>query len=216
MMQKPDMDKFLFLDIDGVLCNHNMECYTKKMEDKRADFDRDCVKQLGRIIDHTGAYIVLSSVWRIGLELEDIQRIFYLRGFSVSKQIIGKTDKFFYARSGEKVDKLSTNWHSAPRGIEIKEWLEGHLIDFYNRKYGVDYTYCIVDDDEDMLYEQRNNFVKCDEVPGLTKENADEIIRILNNNEPPKIKGHIKSVRKFQPKPVIDKDLLDDDFLDNL
>ena len=66
------------------------------------------------------------------------------------------------------------------RGLEIKKYIEK-----YPDKHNGDEieTYCIIDDDIDMLYEQKDNFVKTDAYyGGLTKEKADEVIRILNND----------------------------------
>lgn len=41
--------------------------------------------------------------------------------------------------------------------------------------------YCILDDDSDMLYDQRNNFVQTNAYgSGLTKRLANKVIRILN------------------------------------
>lgn len=45
-------------------------------------------------------------------------------------------------------------------------------------------SYCIIDDNIDMLYEQKDNFVNCDAYcGGLTKEKADEVIKILNKKQ---------------------------------
>ena len=41
--------------------------------------------------------------------------------------------------------------------------------------------YCILDDDSDMLYDQRNNFVQTNACgSGLTKRLANKVIKILN------------------------------------
>ena len=68
------------------------------------------------------------------------------------------------------------------RGYEIKAWL--------NKNIDKVETYCIIDDDDDILEEQINNFVKtsgnfdhidCDDIGyGLTKVCADNVIKILN------------------------------------
>ena len=47
--------KVIFLDIDGVL----------KQEDYDAEFQDACFARLKRIVDATGAIIILSSSWRI-------------------------------------------------------------------------------------------------------------------------------------------------------
>lgn len=60
------------------------------------------------------------------------------------------------------------------RGKEIKAWLDSHP--------GVA-TYAIVDDDSDMLVEQRRYFVKTDIYEGLTFRNYRELKSILNDGE---------------------------------
>lgn len=47
--------KVIFLDIDGVM----------KEEDYNAEFKDECFARLKRIVDETGAEIILSSSWRI-------------------------------------------------------------------------------------------------------------------------------------------------------
>ena len=66
------------------------------------------------------------------------------------------------------------------RGHEIKLWLDNNTVD----------KYCIIDDDNDFLKEQRNNFIRtsnntdhpdCVDIGyGLTKICADKVINILN------------------------------------
>ncbi len=56
---------------------------------------------------------------------------------------------------GEVIDitpDLGFNDDDSVRGNEIKSWLEKNI--------DIVETYCIIDDDEDMLSEQLNNFVK--------------------------------------------------------
>jgi histidinol phosphatase-like enzyme len=52
--------KVIFLDIDGVL---NSEEFLKK--NKNEAIDRNNVSILKKIIDKTGAFIVMSSAWRL-------------------------------------------------------------------------------------------------------------------------------------------------------
>lgn len=42
--------------------------------------------------------------------------------------------------------------------------------------------YVILDDDSDMLDTQRNNFIHTDWEVGLTEENVNDAIKILNND----------------------------------
>ena len=68
------MKKIIFLDFDGVLNtehNQNMHMYHgKPWKDKHgAFFDPDAVAELKRIVEETGADIVIESSWKyLGLE----------------------------------------------------------------------------------------------------------------------------------------------------
>lgn len=151
--------KVLMLDIDGVVCNR--KCWSRKeaMKDGHHYFDDDCVKLLDEIINKTSAKIVISSTWRICLDLTKMKDIFNKRDFKYCENIIDFTPIK----------------NDCSRGWEIREWLS-------TQKYKSNFivkNYVIVDDDIDMLYEQRNNFVKTNTEIGLTRKDADKIIKIL-------------------------------------
>ena len=57
------------------------------------------------------------------------------------------------------------------RGYEIKEWLDKHT-DIMN--------YVIIDDDSDMLKEQKKHFIRTSELTGLTSKLTEKAIKILN------------------------------------
>ena len=59
------------------------------------------------------------------------------------------------------------------RGSEIKGWLMLHGDDVSH--------YAIIDDMDEILPEQQNHFVQADPDVGITKFDADCIIRLLNN-----------------------------------
>ena len=70
------MNKYLFLDIDGVL-NHDKwfdsEHYKKHQENwKKSMFDPECVARVNRILEVTGARLVVSSSWRTMGDLKEI------------------------------------------------------------------------------------------------------------------------------------------------
>ena len=157
--------RILCLDIDGV-CNSET-FYTKRANGEYGDkpyplseFDPKAVVQVNRIIEETGTKLVISSSWRF---TEGLRNIMEQVGFS------------------EKcLDFEITPYLGTIRGLEIKKYIE----EYPDKHNGEEIeTYCIVDDDIDMLYEQKDNFVKTDAYyGGLTKEKADEVIRILNND----------------------------------
>lgn len=116
-------------------------------------FDDDKVKLLEYIIDNTDADIVISSQRRI-LGLEKLKNMWISRNYP-----------------GDVVD--ITPYSEISRGDDINMWLEQNEVDIY----------CIIDDLNDDFYpEQYPYFVKCQTKVGLTKELADNVIKILNND----------------------------------
>ena len=64
-----DMEKYLFLDLDGVLNTTEYQAYLFKNQLDRSDeygelFDPQAVAQLERVIVATNARIVISSSWK--------------------------------------------------------------------------------------------------------------------------------------------------------
>jgi hypothetical protein len=93
-----------------------------------------------------------------------------------------------------------------PRGVEIKQWMDTHLIyPWYacpeqkeqwtlrnddgsfkimkHQELYKDYNYVILDDDTDMLLEHKDHFINCNGMIGLTDEEVDKSIEILNNKK---------------------------------
>jgi hypothetical protein len=160
------MSKIIFLDIDGVLNTENFICayhYIRTgkkdpdivipIQDEFGDmFDPMAVRALKYIIEETGAKIVISSTWRHS-GLKVMQLMWEMRDLP-----------------GEVIDV--TPFLNGPRGEEIAEWLRENQTD----------QYVIIDDDSDMLFEQKQNFVQTNFRYGLTFDKADEVISILNKD----------------------------------
>lgn len=152
--------KLLFLDIDGVLVTYStME--KRKMENLGREseglFGQEFVDRLRTIVDKTGAFIVLSSACRIGrLSYYDVAT--YLAKFGIP--VIDRTDCLNYTRV---------------RGEEIQIVLDEVEKDLV--------SYCIVDDDSDMLESQKPYFVQTTLWDGLTQDAAEKIIAILNERQ---------------------------------
>lgn len=132
--------KYLFLDIDGVL-NHE-KWYREHVNDHRdsfkewweACFDPECVDRLNKILEETGARLVVSSSWKGDRELK---RYF---------EKVGITTDF------DITPNLHFNGRWPDRGDEINEFLKTHPCD----------NYVIIDDDFDFTEEQKqNHFVHC-------------------------------------------------------
>lgn len=154
--------KIIFVDVDGVFNSETY--YRKRAEDgdvrpyPLSEFDPEAVKQYMRIIQETGANTVISSSWR---HTDGLRSILKNVGFR-----------------GSPLDFEITPYLGTIRGLEIKKYMEGYLDKHPDEEIE---SYCIIDDDIDMLYEQKDNFVRTDAFyGGLTKEKADKVIKILN------------------------------------
>lgn len=150
--------RIIFLDIDGVLNNY------LEREGHRQLSDR-CVGLLNRLTDETGAKIVLSSTWRLGKSLEEIQVM--AKDLGITGEVIGRTED------------LRGKHPSIVRGNEIDHWINTNT-DIIGDKY-VFRNYVILDDDCDMLYFQRNNYVNCDPAVGITERTVFKAKAILLN-----------------------------------
>lgn len=159
--------KVIFLDFDGVL-----NVIPQGHDEFGGIFHPEFVDNLKRIIDETGAKLIISSSWRHS-GLERMKRMWEFRGYP--GEIIGITpDLWRRVKDEEYHERLQ-------RGDEIQVILD--------LKPEIE-NYVILDDDSDMLASQMQNFVCCssninhpdciDIGYGLTKECTKKAIRILN------------------------------------
>ena len=157
--------KILFLDIDGVLVPYDWRCYLKQAWDKSRGrikskdvfgylFFDQAVYALNRIVEETGCDIIISSSWRTKRDLSTFRRMWAER--DLSGKIIDLTPILCdsYENRGDEIQLAINEWH--PK------------------------QYCILDDKEQMNPDQMPFFVRTDSGYGLTQEDADECIAILN------------------------------------
>lgn len=169
------MRKIIFLDIDGVIAtNERIVDGTWGLVDAKQ-------KLLGDILNETGAEIVLSSSWRYN-DLHNTKIYMERKGFWFVEKIVGIT-----IRAHSYIDKESKIHLSIPRGVEIKQWLDTNIHsengkNWDRKKLGLHYQYVILDDDTDMLYEQKDNFINTDSFNGLSRANSINAINILNTS----------------------------------
>lgn len=164
------MYKIIFLDIDGVLnvieqgYDEFGQCFHKHFEDN-----------LRWIIEETGAKIVISSSWRMS-GLKEMQRMWQYR--NLAGDVIGVTPT-----CDEILDRgILKFYDKVDRGHEIQQWIDDNNVK----------CYCIIDDDNDMLPSQMNNFVRtannidhkdCVDIGyGLTRKCSEMVVEILNKN----------------------------------
>ncbi len=167
-----ELTRILFLDIDGVMVTD----YSKENRDEVTHehlFNPVAVNLLNAIVEQTECHIVISSSWR-KRDTEWIRKVFKDRSFKYPERIVGETMRGY--QCVEKSAHLPI-----PRGVEIKAWL-----DLFVRKTPAGFTnnnyqYAILDDDSDMLLEQKDNFVKTKGEEGLTVKNAERVLWIFNN-----------------------------------
>lgn len=159
--------KVIFLDIDGVL-----NVIPEDHDEFGGTFHTRFVDNLRRIIEETGAKIVISSSWRFG-GLERMKKMWEFRG--LPGEVIGITpDLWRNVKDEDFHEKLK-------RGDEVQSWLDTHP--------NIE-NYVILDDDNDFLPNQRGNFVRtsnninhpdCVDIGyGLTNQCSKDAIRILN------------------------------------
>lgn len=158
--------KIIFLDIDGVLASLEYIRILSLLENPNPDiygysFDPRCVKNLKYIFKKIpDVKIIISSSWKSMGEkrFRDMWKYRNLPG-----EIIGFTPDLF-----------KTTIDSS-RGLEIQKWIDESNVIIEN--------YIIIDDDDDMLDSQKNNFIKIDGKFGLTVDDSLRIIKLLNLKE---------------------------------
>ena len=146
--------KIIFLDIDGVIINR-ASC--KKRYDSA---DPGCVTNLNGLIAKTGAKLVLSSCWRIGRTVKELNEL--LVNWGVQGEVIDKT-----------VELPGMN---VQRGDEIGQWLREHQ--------GEVEAFVIIDDDADMG-QLLPHLVHTRFAPGMTANDAEMAIKVLAKTQNP-------------------------------
>jgi len=104
-------------DSDATFDNKPIQC-------RFDDFDKGAVKVLNKILEETGAEIVVSSDWRLHANLEELGDYYESQG--IIKRPIAVTDQF--------KDVFPKEWNAfrfraeleLERSMEIGHWLENH------------------------------------------------------------------------------------------
>ncbi len=195
--------KVIFLDIDGVMNseNHARELHklveegkmTNKQFSRVWDLPYDgTALPLKKIVNKTGAIIVLSSSWRIGgwegILVGKLIKSFEPYGLTISdltcqgvslerlKELGFNPDNCYDAQYRDYTRDNYYNISTHDRGAEIAEWLSHHE--------DVE-SFVILDDDwQDIEPYYKDNFVQTMFYDwGLTEELADKAIEILNKEK---------------------------------
>ena len=143
----------IFLDIDGVLA-------PIRQWDRYGDLEPECIQVLNDIVARGGADVVVSSTWRYGKSIAELQQMLDAVGFIGS--VVGTTP----------IAELGT-----ARAVEIAAWLDEHAVE----------SYVIIDDHVDMGT-LRGRLVLTHPARGLRSIDALRAIALLmqpNNGGPP-------------------------------
>lgn len=169
------MEKYLFLDFDGVL---NTSRYAKLLRNEGIDpfdefgamFDPETIVNLKSIIEQTNCKIVLSTSWRNEglLRMRSLWKDRNLPGeiFSMTPILLSTT--YQDSQNGEMFCIPELN----AKALEINAWLQQNASKSFN--------YVIVDDENVFFQKQQKHLVLTDEYDGLTVDKADKAIEILN------------------------------------
>ena len=147
------MRRIIFLDVDGVL---NSGAWAMEMLERGVRVYRDnlldarALRRLCRVVDATGADIVVSSSWRLDPEAFD-RLTDWLRQYGMAVFDV-------------------TPYTGGERGDDLTAWLDEHP------DVG---RYVILDDDEDMG-RHREHLIRTRFDDGLTDDEADRAIERLN------------------------------------
>lgn len=169
------MNKIIFLDIDGVL---NTEYYQGVLQYKGkpwqdeygALFDPKAVAGLKRIIEATGAEIVIESSWKY-LGLNTLKQLWTHR--KLPGKVIDITPSLISDKYLLKLNLSESEIDmNISKGIEIASW----LID--NDKK--DAKYVIIDDEYVIMESQLANFILTNPYEGITNTQVVNAISILN------------------------------------
>ena len=168
--------KLIFLDIDGVF---NSDSWYKRreelglnLEDRvQCDFDPNCVVRFNRIIEQTEAKVIVSSCWRNG-SLQYLKDLF--KEIGLNGEVIGETPRLSWECKYPGV--------TIPRGVEIKAVLNkmNYPVFEWSTVTTEVENYVIIDDDSDMLLEQKDHFVQTSWKYGLVDEDVQKVISILD------------------------------------
>jgi hypothetical protein len=161
--------KILFLDIDGVLNGHDWND-----EAQSSSIRRECVAHLNRVIRETECKIVLMSAWRYVVLGGDMT----LKGFDYMLRthgLICQSDTTSLIVGCTVPDEVPPKaLGDGERGRQCREWLhrpENHW----------DVTsFAAVDDEDDGFAQLGIPAVITDGTRGLTAEDADKLIGLLN------------------------------------
>ena len=152
----------IFLDIDGVFNGGQHGVRVNRRREYDPYRDEACPVALSNMMmileQVPNAVIVISSTWRKGRSITSLRKLFKGWGMQKWTRIVGKTPTIISRKN--------------------REWIRGKEIKWYCDKYKIK-KYAIIDDDSDMLKQQRRRFVQIDNWHGMMYRDALRVMAIL-------------------------------------
>lgn len=140
--------RVIFLDIDGVLA-------PIRRWDRYGDLDPACIKALNDIVASAEAEVIVSSTWRHGKTVAELQAMLEAHGFA-----------------GCVVDKTPSD-PPGGRGAEIAAWLADNAVDG-----------CVIIDDHADMGELRTHLVQTHPAHGLRPADVPRAMAMLMKPAP--------------------------------
>lgn len=162
-----DSNKYILLDIDGVLATTHQYCTNRKKWHPMYDcyrFDEKCVKVFNYIIEKTNPIIILSSDWKDRYTIAMMNEIFKWNGVNAEVSAI-----------------TASSWGVQFTSLQQLEECRSYEINRYVSEYGL--TTWVAIDDLNLKLWMPENFVHCTRVNEGIKQSGvkDKILNILNN-----------------------------------
>lgn len=167
--------KVLFLDFDGVLNSEKwfranilkIQSQSGLLWRHQCELDPECLARVTRIIEDTQCKVVVSSSWRIGMSVQELQECLKAAGGPVIADAIIDTTPTW------SEIEMTIKGRTAIRGDEVQAWLDEHL--------DVE-RHVILDDDSDFLEGQP--LVQTSWSAGITEMHVLHAKEILNGPSP--------------------------------
>lgn len=170
--------KVIFLDIDGVLT------HTDYLNWQTRHIDPENIQVLAKIVELTGAEIVLTSTWKDGYDKGSGEKDDY---YVVLESVLAEQGLEIYDITDnipeevlEQIQVISLDWldihckHGTGRAAEVEKWLMDHQTDGF-----------VILDDEDhdwSDYGFDSHWIKTSWYEGgLQEKDVIEVVRILQN-----------------------------------
>ena len=173
------LKRYLFLDIDGVLNTYSYSNYLSAKGEQESDefgaiFDPNAVKNLSTIVNNVpDIKIIISSTWRMnGIKwMNELWKKRKMPGYIYSFTPVLEFVRFKDVISREFSQSVIP---TGTRGLEISEWLRLNAME-----HQLEYKFAIIDDSDDYPIEYKDHLILTDYNTGITKENANQVIKIL-------------------------------------